>query len=113
VGDKVISRIPIISKIFNKPNALPHVAGNTLSGHQLIGKYFIDDMIFTAASKTGYDLIERKHDKKVRQQEAAEEAKDEPEETVRRKILQNEGPKSYRERATESKTAEPYIVPFA
>jgi len=80
LGNKVIPRIPLMNWLFNNKQPMPISRAGT-TGHQLIGEYFIDDAIYTAASKLGFDKMEQYIDKK----EEAEEARKAEE---RRKVVE-------------------------
>ncbi len=45
-----------------------------LTGLEVFGKYFVDDALFTAASKLGFDKVEKYFDKKEADAEKAEKA---------------------------------------
>jgi len=102
LGDNVFSKIPG-AKFFERP--APAAQRTGMTGHQLIGEYFIDDAFYTAASKFGFDSMEHKNDKRAAEAEARrEEAAGKKEdmllrEAATRKARRMEKPDDYRARA--------------
>jgi hypothetical protein len=76
VGNKVLARIPFMSRLFNeKPALFPEPGKETVGGLSLIGEYFFDDALLTAASRTMFDRAEKRQMAKMEAERKAREEK--------------------------------------